>query len=313
MRNPLGFGPGGSFYYGQRTGLMDVHIAQIDFENDKLHGKPSSPIENLVGRNREPAWSPDGHTLAYIQGRGTIAVRSMKTGEERNLASGFNYLRAIRWTPDGQGIVASGTDERTRAGAFRVDAGTGKIAPIILTGPDHVAGAQLSPAGNVLYYRVRPRGGSHSLHRRRDLQEGEDRVIYRGDTDHFSLSPDGEMLVIREKDRSTATAMLKVLPAVGGQPRELLRVRGAQWIGSPEWSPDGQYILFWRKSGDSESYAMWSIPAEGGKPRQTELSVRSQRRFGVHPDGRRIAFTKSEMQFEIWVMENFLPEMKAAK
>jgi hypothetical protein len=34
----------------------------------------------------------------------------------------------------------------------------------------------------------------------------------------------------------------------------------------------------------------------------------------VHPDGRRIAFTADEpTRSEVWVMENFLPALKAAK
>ena len=313
MRNPLGFGPGGSLYYGQRTGLMDVQVAQIDFVTGKLHGKPSSPIENLVGQNRQPAWSPDGHSLAYIQARGTVAVRSIETGEERSLASGFDYLRAISWTPDGQGIIASGSDNKTRQGAFRIDVETGEVTPLILAEPDSVHRAQLSPSGNVLYYRSRPERGPHALLRRRDLRTGEDRVIYEANSNHMSLSSDGKKLVIREKDASTKEAILKVLPAQGGEPRELLRVTEPRWIGSPEWSPDSRYILFWRKPGGKEPYAMWRISAEGGDPQQTELSVESQRAFSIHPDGKRIAYTKNKRRSEVWVLENFLPDLRAAK
>jgi hypothetical protein len=33
----------------------------------------------------------------------------------------------------------------------------------------------------------------------------------------------------------------------------------------------------------------------------------------VHPDGRQIAFDAQENRFEVWVMENFLPSLTAAR
>ena len=314
--NPIGFGPGGSFYYGQSTGLMDVYVAEIDPDTGKLSGVPSSPIEKFVGRNRQPAWSPNGDSLAYLRGRGTIAIRSIETGVEREVASGFYFLFAISWTPDGGGIVAAGRDKQSRLGIFRVEVESGKVEPLLRTQLEIVVRAQLSPDGKLLHYRLLPDGGPHPLLRRRDLRTGEDRLIYQGDTNHASLSPDGQKLVMRDRDRIGKTAVLKVLPSAGGEPRELLRVTEPEWIGSPEWSPDSRYILFWRKSGDkkkSQPYSMWRIPAEGGEPQQTALAVESQRAFSIHPDGKRIAYTKSEKKTEVWVIENFLPKLKAAK
>jgi hypothetical protein len=33
----------------------------------------------------------------------------------------------------------------------------------------------------------------------------------------------------------------------------------------------------------------------------------------IHPDGRHIAFTEVKSRNEVWVLENFLPALKAAK
>ena len=37
---------------------------------------------------------------------------------------------------------------------------------------------------------------------------------------------------------------------------------------------------------------------------------RNMSHVNVHPDGTRIAFTDSEREIKIWVMENFLPPME---
>ena len=60
---------------------------------------------------------------------------------------------------------------------------------------------------------------------------------------------------------------------------------------------------------------LWMISGEGGVLRNLGLAMNG-RPFGlsVHPDGRRIAFTAgTPRRPEVWVLENFLPPVKAAK
>ena len=55
------------------------------------------------------------------------------------------------------------------------------------------------------------------------------------------------------------------------------------------------------------------MPAEGGEPRKLDLDMERMSGFTMHPDGKRIAFTAGGYDNEICVMENFLPEVWAAK
>jgi hypothetical protein len=57
---------------------------------------------------------------------------------------------------------------------------------------------------------------------------------------------------------------------------------------------------------------VWRIPAEGGEPQKTELAMEGLRSLRFHPDGKRIAFSAGRQQYEVWVMENFLPPLKSA-
>ncbi len=112
---------------------------------------------------------------------------------------------------------------------------------------------------------------------------------------------------------------LKVFPATGGEPYELLRLQrqeqqeGIQ-IGSVAWTPDGRHVLFTK--GVWPKLELWRISAEGGAPQRLGLAMDGRNHgLSVHPDGRRLAFSASigGNQTEVWVMEHFLPEDEGTK
>jgi hypothetical protein len=71
------------------------------------------------------------------------------------------------------------------------------------------------------------------------------------------------------------------------------------------WTPDGRHLLF-NRFGTG-----WRISVEGGAPERLDFALTAGR---IHPEGRRIAFTSgSGRRSEIWVMENFLPPIKASR
>ena len=105
---------------------------------------------------------------------------------------------------------------------------------------------------------------------------------------------------------------LKIMPAAGGGPRELLRV-GIRFGGGLTWTPDGREILFAKspKSVEKPTVELWRISADGGEPRRLELAAEGLRGLRFHPDGQRIVFSAGQPKAEVWVMENFLPELAA--
>ena len=100
------------------------------------------------------------------------------------------------------------------------------------------------------------------------------------------------------------------MPAAGGPPRELLRLKTAILSGV-EWARDGSQLLFSR--GGEPTPELWRIPVQGGQPRRLGLVTNQNARISLHPDGRQIAFTAGETKTEVWVMENFLPEFQLAE
>ena len=140
------------------------------------------------------------------------------------------------------------------------------------------------------------------------------------------VSPDGQRLAFLMEDRDTQSMALKVMPAAGGEPRELLRVHRPDDFGNLHnysalaWTPDGRELLFGKRTAASRSsrgmVELWRISAEGGAPQRVGLAMNRLSHLRFHPDGQRIVFDAVDARpenNEVWVMEHFLPELSATQ
>ena len=104
------------------------------------------------------------------------------------------------------------------------------------------------------------------------------------------------------------------MPVSGGEPRELCKFQESEEsekIKLITWTPDGKYVLF--TEGNRNVFALWRISPEGGEPQKLWHSDKGNAGLSIHPDGKQIAFSTSEHDEEIWVMENFLSDPEAKK
>jgi Tol biopolymer transport system component len=140
-----------------------------------------------------------------------------------------------------------------------------------------------------------------------DLETGVETLLHADEpASGATLSPDGRHLAfaVRQND----THRLLVMPATGGEPRELYRYETEK--ATPynlAWSRDGASVLYTMRTGDT--YQLWrvSVAGGGGAPQKLDLAMESLQYLRVHPDGRRIAFDAGSGGAEVWVMEKFLP------
>jgi hypothetical protein len=58
---------------------------------------------------------------------------------------------------------------------------------------------------------------------------------------------------------------------------------------------------------------LWRFPAAGGPGEKLYFSPEATWGFVMHPSGKRMVFTQNRINFELWVLENFLPPLKVAK
>jgi len=325
---PMGFINKGSFYYSIETTMVDVYIASLDMKEGKFLEQPTKAAQRFEGFNLVPDWSPDGNYLAYVSYRSiegkdfcVLCLRSVKTGEIRTVSSPqLNYFRYISWAPDGRSIIAIGLDKENRSGMYKIDVQTGDATSIVqFERGTIIKQPAWSLDGKAIFYPYTQWTKKLSLVLMRDLETGQEKELYRKiappDIGSVTLSPDGKYLAFltAEMVDKKLTDVLRVIPAAGGKPCDLIKVPLPETIGPYAWTPTGREILFakgldYRKQ--DKKCKLWMIPAEGGEARNLGLTIDRIFNLSIHPDGKRIAFTSGTPSAEVWVMENFLPKNK---
>jgi len=354
---PLGLTPSGALYMTAALWDEDIEIASVDLTTGKGMS-PERPIQQFVGTNSQPAWSPDGTRLAYRSARGSslatgagfgegvLAIRSIDSGETRELQLALAYFRNLTWTPDGQALVVYGTDRRGRQGIFRIST-RGEVTPLIvpLTEGDDLGrqrvndvdqpayeGLFFSADGKRLIYRTR-KGNVHE----RDLATLTDRILAggrwmsvgAGPADVWgpiSVSPDGRWIAAAtEPDGAGSNAFgpraLTIVPVDGGEPRVVLRVSEPMLIYKDiPWTPDSRSLIVMKGTGlDPTANELWCAPIDGTAARRLDLDASRVLMGGVgrvrlHPDGRRLTYVSGRYPVaEVWALENFLPVPGAKK
>jgi dipeptidyl aminopeptidase/acylaminoacyl peptidase len=126
---PMGVTSAGSLFYGLRTGTTNIAIQNGAGDVRELPTR-------TPGRDAAPAYSRDGKRLSYLSRRGAenfglqarmIVVRELETGVERDLPAKLAHVEAVRWSPDGEWLLASGSDGKGRSGLFRVRVSDGMV------------------------------------------------------------------------------------------------------------------------------------------------------------------------------------------
>jgi Tol biopolymer transport system component len=332
---PLGFSDAGVFHYGLLAGTGDVYEMAIDPKSGKPASAPSVAFKHYVGFNGTPDYSPDGRSLVCLSLRGptmglvpysrSLVVRSLKTGEERDLPLAFGPGWEARWSPDSRFVLLPGRDPKGAIRTFRVDVATGEQTPVSDIGSfSNQLGSQRGwfPDQKAIYVVGRGRdeqGRRTTRLLRLDVatKKVEDLALSGFDDRTLlsvTLSPDGKQFGgwAGREDRSSIA--LVVIPVTGGAPRELFSVDNASInelyipLRGLAWTPDSRYLVFARRSATKKDMMdLCRVPAAGGEPENLGPLLEKVFDVVVHPSGDRIAFSTRDLRQEVWVLENFLP------
>jgi len=330
----MGITQNGSLFYGSSSNISNIYIAALNPEtclSDAPAKKMPLPFE---GRNHRPEFSPDGKQIAFIrsslppppgglEGPNFVCVRLLD--EDREKVFPLNVrVYDLDWAPDSSSVLVFGTDRESRSGFYRVDANTGEISMALQNEEpwkEHANSPEWTDDGKGILYLNYDMINSTCPIVYRNLETGQTKTIHTLDiknTPLFSISPDKKWLAIIDQPIKSSTGkyerVVKVIPAEGGEPRELCRYensRNARVI--PRWSADGRFIIYSRIQKGNKLWELWRVPFKGGQPEKMGISMTGASIISPHPDGQQIVFTslgQEKKALEIWVMENFLPELE---
>ena len=131
---PMGITSAGELYYCLREGSPEIRVGFIDRQTRAVLGS------GRLGEGAGPQWSPDGTRLAWLSRRGAenfgeesraIVVRTIADRSEQVLGPKMAVIQQIRWSPDGQWLLASGSDDKARGGLYRIDVRSGRTIPVV--------------------------------------------------------------------------------------------------------------------------------------------------------------------------------------
>ena len=159
-----------------------------------------------------------------------------------------------------------------------------------------VGNHEWSPDGKAIFYGQRSKTKNLTQIIRREIEIGTEKELFLGSNRNpffLSCSPDGNWLSFFQRFGT----VLKIMPAGGGEPRELYRCEQGNHLSTLRWTRDGKYILFVIRplansirQPEQNKCSLWRISAEGGEPENLGLEINYTEHLSTHPDGQLIAF-----------------------
>ncbi len=315
----------GSLGISVGTGVSSVYVADI------ASGKETQ-LTNMLAFERNPRWSPDGRSIAFVSDRGRkneLWVIPSDGGEPNKITINvphpdeYGWVRRPSWLPDGKSLVFSRFYGQDR-GIWMVPSAGGAPQRMELAFDGATESCDVSPDGSSIAFDYIGSSVPNALMGARTfesdiyimpLRGGEPRRITKIKKSGLSFSsprwsPDGKWIAFRSMDWFDYNAGKEpeevwVCGSPDGEPKAITKkLKGnIQYLS---WSPDGKTIVFSMVEKDGSHIC--AVPSTGGEVKKLNIAGEIP---DFSPDGKKIAYSKRlKSKVEFWLVENFLPPQK---
>ncbi len=316
----MGFTRSGEFVFGTRPDSGDVQLATLDPAGLVTNG-PEPLGGSFTGNRFFGAWSPDGQHLVFLSrvlyqhNQKQLSIYTARSGEVRTIPVALRWFHLdVSWDANSRHVLLPGVDGKGEGGLHHVAVDSGRV-DASLTGPPGGAGRDISyplamsPDGTTVFLAGGVQGGGLTLIRR-ELASLRETVIVDTPFVAFALSSDGRQLAVIKRygpdgkpigraNVPNATDVIQVVPATGGQPREIFK--GARLGTTLAWAPDGRFVYY----GQMPAGSVWRVPTTGGEAQELPIKVEGLAHISIHPDGRQLAVSSRTRLQEVLAMGPF--------
>ena len=213
-----------------------------------------------------PRLAPKATQIAYVSyadGRPSIHIVDVASGQERPLIPADAISFAPRYSPDGSRIVFS-MMQGSNSDIYVVGA-NGGLPQRLTASPGIDTDPSFSPDGSRIVFES-DRGGSQQLYTMNADGSAQRRISFGGPWYASpEWSPDGQWIVFTQ--RSSAGRRIGIIKPDGGGERIL--TNGSADEG-PSWAPSGREVLFQRTDATGRS-GLYRVALDGSEPRRMTI------------------------------------------
>jgi serine/threonine protein kinase len=249
-----------------------------------------TPLSRQDATESDPAWSPDGKSIAFttsVHGIHQVFTKAIDAPEAAQITHSATQCGGLFWSPDGSTIYYASNNN-----LWSVPASGGPPELVL----DHAGRAMIHPDGRTLAF---VRAGKLWIGGLKGEQPREfGAAPFPNSNVRFArFSPDGSKLAVAAGNDSW------ILPYPSGTPRKLSAVFPG--IGGGSWLPDSRHMLVPEISGPSGTSTLWFLDTVNGSKRSIYTSSSPMLDISVSPDGKRMAYGTGHVEWD--VLEVSLP------
>ena len=278
-------------------------------------GVPTHRQFTFTAQAEEPAFSPDGKTIAYVSQHRSLLVEDLAGGGPVTLVPPVPQLGSPHWSPDGRWLYFRMIpDSNQPPGIYRLPSSGG--APVKMAAADIFYPSEpfdLSPTGDAM---VRVAGDSLvvlDLNSRKEpvwlptggpgLRQGEQRLTFLGDVRNVAWSPDGLWIASTEEALGASSILVTSVDGQRGG-------RVAEGVGPVKWGPKGDELYF--LATVSGGHDLLRLPFDrrtgsaSGQPKVVLSGLPALHDwtavFDLRRDGHMLAYVRGPQSHHVWAL-----------